>query len=352
MTSLVKPARGPSRLPLLAAVTLVITAVWVATPPTASAHAVGSDPVATAYRATIGSVPTGVAAAVVDGDQRIWMAANPRLTVVVKGLLGEPFLRFSRGGVDQNLNSPTAYLNRAIPGIPPAGLARTLPPRWSRLTTGHSYVWHEDRLHALARSGFDHASWMIPMTVDGRAQAITGSLNHVPTPSRLWFWPELLLAACVPALLRLRSQPLTRAVTRVLGVSVAAAVGAGRVGVGLHGHPTVSASQIAWLVCVIAAVCGAVYLLLRGSEDVWQAAAFGLGALGVYQGLVLAPTLTDGDVLLALPATAGRVAAMWSFGAGTMLMIAVVCIQTTGRRSDARAGSARRGRGRPIRADG
>ena len=54
-----------------------------------------------------------------DGDQAIWMRAKPSLTVIVTGVRGEPYLRFSPAGVAVNTRSATWFLNRVYPRAVP-----------------------------------------------------------------------------------------------------------------------------------------------------------------------------------------------------------------------------------------
>ena len=162
---------GRVRCRLCWAIPLATVAGVMTFPSSASAHAGQTDPVASSYRATITSVAPGVTAKVVDGDQRLWMSADPRLTVIVVGRFGEPYLRFSSAGVDENLRSPTTYLNRATPVMVPCGAKPKLPPAWKHLSGSHAYIWHEDRLHVLAgRSSApgEVGPWVVPLTVDGR----------------------------------------------------------------------------------------------------------------------------------------------------------------------------------------
>ncbi|HWF55925.1 MAG TPA: hypothetical protein VG223_14910 [Solirubrobacteraceae bacterium] len=71
---------------------------WLLMPAAADAH--GSvDPAASSYLARITTVPTGVQAKAVDGDQRIWLSVATGTTVLVLDYSGTPYLRFTRAGV-------------------------------------------------------------------------------------------------------------------------------------------------------------------------------------------------------------------------------------------------------------
>jgi len=316
---------GGVRRRLCWAIPLATVAGVMTFPSSASAHAGQTDPVASSYRATITAMAPGVTAKVVDGDQRLWMSADPRLTVIVVGRFGEPYLRFSGAGVDENLRAPTTYLNRATPVIVPSGAKPQLPPDWEHLTDSHSYVWHEDRLHVLAgRSSApgDVGPWVVPLTVNGRREVIRGQLWRAADPSLLWFWPPVVILAGVAALLRVRDQRITRALGRVLALASVLAVVVARIGVETYGHPAVSTWQRIDLALtgLLALLVTVLLLRPRGTGFV----AFVAGAAGVYQGIVLLPTLTEGYVLAAVPATIERAAGAAAIACGIGAMLSFV----------------------------
>ena len=295
-------------------------------PGRASAHAGLTAPAATTYRAQISSVPKGLEAKVVDGDQRLWLRVPPQLTVIVVGLRGEPYLRFSSRGIDVNTRSPTYFLNRARPVTPPSLVART-PPHWRRLTTGHETSWHEDRLHGLALAAHSSAArdlggWIVPLVVDGRPSRIGGTLWQSPGPSLLWFWPLALLLACIPALLRLRDARLESAAGWMFaGVALAAST-VGRLGRELYGRPSVSVGQLtlAALTCLVAVGLAALWL-----RSGWRTVAgVVIGAVALYQGLVLVATLRDPFVLAAFPAWLERAATSLALASGAALLLMIV----------------------------
>ena len=316
---------GRVRRRLCWAIPLATVAGVMTFPSSASAHAGQTDPVASSYRATITSVAPGVTAKVVDGDQRLWMSADPRLTVIVVGRFGEPYLRFSSAGVDENLRSPTTYLNRATPVMVPSGAKPKLPPAWKHLSGSHAYIWHEDRLHVLAgRSSApgEVGPWVVPLTVDGRREVIRGQLWRAADPSLLWFWPPVVILACVVALLRVRDQRITRAMGRVLALVAILALVVARIGVELYGHPGVSTWQHVDLALTVLLAMLVTALLLRPGGTGFV--AFVAGAAGVYQGIVLLPTLTEGYVLAAVPATIERAAGAAAIACGIGAMLSFV----------------------------
>ncbi|MBX5474224.1 MAG: hypothetical protein IRZ20_04355, partial [Thermoleophilia bacterium] len=241
------------------------------------------------------SVPAGVEARVVDGDQTLWLRAAPGRVVVVLGLRGEPYLRFSSRGVEVNTRAPTFFLNRARPRPqpPPAGADRRAPPRWKRIAAGRATSWHEDRIHALALGAHPAGDaylghWLVPLLVDGRRAAVRGELRHVAPPSLLWLWPVALALACVPALLRLREAGWDQHALWALAPLALGAATAGRLGRELYGRPTVSAGQLALAAttCAVAAALAALFL-----RRAWRTlAAVAIGIAGLYQGLALLAT--------------------------------------------------------------
>ncbi|MEO6858248.1 MAG: hypothetical protein ABI323_06630 [Solirubrobacteraceae bacterium] len=127
----------------------VVILAGLARPAPALAHG-PVNPAASSYLATVRRAPPGVRAIVVDGDQRLWLYANPRLTVVVVDYRGAPYLRFSAHGVEVNTNSSMYYLNQVPAQAAPPGLGPDTRPNWSLTLAGHSYSGHDGRLHALA----------------------------------------------------------------------------------------------------------------------------------------------------------------------------------------------------------
>ncbi len=289
-------------------------------PAAASAHAGQSHQVATSFLAQVSAAPAGIDVRVIDGDQRLWMRVDPKLTVIVVGLLGEPYLRFSPTGVDENLRSPTTYQNQTPSAAVPKGAGANLAASWRHLTDGHTYTWHEDRLHTLALAARHPASgaigpWTVPLNIDGHKAAIDGRLSYAAAPSKLWFWPALVILACAIALIRIGDPRITRRLATLLALVTVLAVLVGRVGRELYGRPHISPWQMVDLgiTCLLAAL--AMMALLRTGEA-RLLICFVVGVAGIYQGLVLLPALTHGYVLVAIPTAVERLAASVSIAAG------------------------------------
>ena len=318
-------------------------------PGRAAAHAGFTAPAATSFLARLGSVPAGLDARIVDGDQRLWLRASPQLTAYVLGFEGEAYLRFSPAGVAVNVHSPAYYLNRPRPLKPPAGLDPGTPPLWKQLSSGHTYSWHEDRLHALAAAARTPGSayvgrWTVPVLAGGTMTSISGTLWHADAPSLVWFWPVAVLLACLAALLRLRDPRLDAAAMSVLAAFTLGAATLGRLGRELVGRPTVSTGQLLLVALTCAVAAGLAVLYLRREWRVVAAAA--IAVLGVYQGLALVGTLLHGFVLSVLPAWLERAATTTALAAGTGLFVIVVA-GATHHDGAARAAAARRRGARP-----
>ena len=209
---------------------------------------------------------------------------------------------------------------------PPEFGARTAPD-WRRISAGDSTSWHEDRLHGLALAAhpsgsLDLGQWIVPLVVNGRSSQITGTLWRARRPSLLWFWPLVLLAACVPALLRLPQAGLEAPAGWLLAGVALAASSVGRLGRELYGRPSISTGQLALvgLTCLVAVGLAVVWF----RRDWRTVAGVMIGIVSVYQGLVLIETLRDPFVLAALPAWLERASASLAIASGAGLLFVVV----------------------------
>jgi hypothetical protein len=319
-----KEGRGRSRLRPLAAGLIGGLVAFGAFPGASEAHGPVA-PVASSYLARLSHVPPGLVARVVDGDQQMWLAVPKRETVVVLDYQGAPYLRFTASGVDVNENSAMYYLNQTpVAEVPPTNLSRTTPPRWQRVSGAHAYGWHDGRLHALAVVALSPGSsyvgrWSIPLVIDGRRSTISGGLWHSGAISIVWFWPILVVLACVLAALRVRRPELDSRVARVLALLALVATVTAAIGRELHGRPTVSVFQVVELGIVMAFVGWGFRraVLTRAG----YLTSFAIAFVAVWEGGNLIPTLLNGYVLIALPAFVARAATVLCLGSGVGLML-------------------------------
>ena len=159
---------------------------------------------------------------VVDSDDRLQMRVDGSHTVVIDGYQGEPYLRFSPGGVYRNARSPATYLNDDRFGRVrlPAGANAKAPPQWVTVAPrGRTYEWHDHRIHWMSTSyppvvAADRSSphrifdWIVPGTVDGRRLAVHGRLDYTPLPGQRF--PRLLVVPLVALALVAVALPLIR----------------------------------------------------------------------------------------------------------------------------------------------
>lgn len=322
--------RSPSRTASIARrSTLLAVALALVAPATAYAHTGGR--IATDFEARIiGLRPrtSGVRARVLGGDLKLELAVSGGRRVVVLGLEGEPFLRFSAAGVAANAASPTAWSTGVVASSD--AVTSASGPAWRTVSSGHTYAWHENRLRPRASvpgggsTARRVAQWSIPLLVDGRRTRLAGWEWYAGAPPA-WPWLAALLVPLAAAIAAVRygRRQLHR---RLVGVLVPVAVGAwlaGWIGILLDG----GASP---LVLVLAAAYAAVTILLvaaalaAAAGNARMAVAGIVGALAAVFTLPEIEAFTRGFVLSALPATAARAAAIVSFTAGLALVAACI----------------------------
>jgi hypothetical protein len=305
---------------------LVVVVALGACPAVAEAHG-PIAPAASDYFAKPVEVPAGLDVKVVDGDLRMWLSVPAEQTVVVLDYRGAPYLWFSRAGVSVNHNSSMYYLNQTpFAQTPPANLTAGTPPSWHEVSGGHSYEWHDGRLHALASVALAPGvsfvgRWNVPLRVDGRLAAIEGGLWHADHPSIVWFWPILVLLGCLLAERRVRRRRLDFLVARTLAAVALVAVTIAGFGLQLHGRPSVSILQLVELALILAFVAWGVWRALLHRPGYFTIFLIAVGAL--WAGGVLITTLLHGFVLIALPAFLARTVTVvcLATGAGMLLLV-------------------------------
>jgi hypothetical protein len=308
----------------IAALTFAVVCVALgALPALAEAHGPVA-PIATSYLARVAQIPAGVEAKVVDGDQRLWLRVASGETVVVLDYRGAPYLRFSRSKVAVNRNSAMYYFNQTPAEVPPSGLGSGTPPKWSNASGGHAYSWHDGRLHALATVAIAPGTafvgrWSIPVRVNGGPSLIAGGLWHADDPSLVWFWPIVVLVACVLAARRVNQPELDLQLARALSVAALVGTGVAAAGRELHGRPGVSVFQMLTLAVIGAFVAWASRrLLLRRAGYLTY---FAIGFVAIWEGANLIPALLNGFVLAATPAFVTRAACVVCLGCGIGLFL-------------------------------
>jgi hypothetical protein len=221
------------------------------------------------------------------------------------------------------------YLNQVPAQTPPLGLAARTPARWQRASSGHSYEWHDGRLHALASTARAPGAtligrWTIPLRVGGAPTAITGGLYYAPGPSPVWFWPIVVAAACVLAALRLRRPSLDERLARGLGAATLTVFVLAALTRQLHGRPEISPGQLIVLALELAFAGWAATRIARGRGG-WFV-VFLVAAAAIWEGATLVGVLLDGFVLLAAPAFAGRLVVVACLAGGVGLLPVVFAL--------------------------
>jgi hypothetical protein len=300
----------------------------------ASAHGPVA-PAASSFVAKVGEPPPGLEAKVIDGDQRMWLRAPASATVIVLDYRGAPYLRFSAAGVEVNRNSAMYYLNQTpVAAVPPTNLSPRTPASWHRVSAGHAYSWHDGRLHALAAVAISPGTsyvgrWTIPLRIGGAPAALSGTVWHAPNASIVWFWPIVVLLACVLAAWRVGDRRLDDRLVRVLAVTALVSIAVAAGGHELHGRPNVSAWQVAELVAILAFVLWGLRRILSARAGYFT--YFAVAFVALWQGLTLVSVLVEGFVLIALPPFIARAATVLSLACGAAILILVYRLATATR---------------------
>jgi hypothetical protein len=308
---------------------LLVIALGLAAPAAAAAH-FKTGTVSTDFEARVGGFDPpepGVRARVLDGDLRLELRVASPQVVVVLGYEGEPFLRFSVAGVDANLASPTAVSTRVIKATD--ALVRS-GVRWRRVSRGHVFAWHENRLRPVPLVGDQSTraravgSWMIPLLVDGRRASLVGTEWYAAGPS---LWPWLVAGALLVALAGLGARLLSRRMHLLIS-SVLLPVAVGALLAELFG--IFLAGRVTFVLVLFAIVFAGVtsFFLLAVVAVASGTARLGVLALiGALTATFALPELAvfgHGFVLSALPAVVARLGVAISLGGGTI--VAIVCL--------------------------
>jgi hypothetical protein len=238
--------------------------------------------------------------------------------VLVLGDLGEPMLRVD-DGVWVNQSSPTAQANRIV---------RRPKQGWKRVARSREFVWHEHRLAPppFAAGPYGRvARWQVPLLVDGRRAAISGSFVRVPRPT-FWPWALGVGAMVVLAAVGMRRLPRLR-FSATIGAGILAGL-AGMTAQTTFALRDAPSGRIGWVLVgaafAIAAIVTWLFALAAGVQRAYVAGTVGVGVsvfclswLGVF---------LHGAVISALPAQATRVVCAVAFTAGLISLVGVLGI--------------------------
>lgn len=216
-------------------VVLALAVAALVAPSIAQAHSGQTG--GTDYRSSITSVPTGVAARMIGGDDRIEITRTTAEEVVIMGYGGEPYLRLDAQGTWENRNSAAVALNDVRRTNEPVPTTATkIGPDWVQTGTGTSVVFHDHRAHWMgsqppAKVRADPATertlydWAIPLVVNGTPVEIRGDLTWLGTPLTWLWWVITVLAVIAGAVLgSLRRVPVAPAAIAGMLAAVLASV--------------------------------------------------------------------------------------------------------------------------------
>ena len=284
---------------------LVVMAVLaLLVPANAAAHGRGPT-VALDDRLTVVATPPGLRARVLDGDRSLQLTVDSDRTVVVRGYLGEPMIRFANGSISANRSSPTANADRVVP----AGHG------WSHVAEGRTFAWHDHRLAPPPDPTGRRQRWSVPLTVDGRAAVLAGTFTRVPPPDLLpWLFGAAAGLAALLAAARRRAADrgaIVLALAAAAGASALVAIGAFAV----RDAPT---GGVQWFQlgsgAVVGVVAAAVLARTRGQRRANAAGV--IGALAAAAMLGSLSIFRHGVVISALPAGLARLACAAAVVAG------------------------------------
>ena len=284
--------------------------VW---PATASAHSTAPT-VALDFHLRVSPATRalpGVRVDLVDGNRGLRLRVDPRETLIVRGDLGEPVLRFDSGGVWINTHSVTAAADKLVP---PSSTVNGVA--WSLRTHSHTLRWHEHRLAppASMRPGVT-GRWSVPILLNGSPRSVEGTFVRVARP-RWWLWGSgALVLAAVIAIIAWRLPRARARLVVVLGALAAVGALASASSFALADEIS-GAGEWVEVAAVGLLVALGVFAIARRRESwrVWIGATIGivcttfsLGTLGVF---------AHGYVISTLPATLARMSVLLAIVAG------------------------------------
>jgi hypothetical protein len=146
------------------------------------------------YRSVVKRItpPTpDVRLSVLNYDDRLLLQNAARADVVVLDYQQKPYIHAAPDGtVSVNTNSEAYYLNEDRTGQAPVPKGLGSQPAWKVVTRNGRYDWHDHRIHWMGtgdppnlkdkgvRTKID--DWSVPLRVNGKAGAISGTLTWVP----------------------------------------------------------------------------------------------------------------------------------------------------------------------------
>jgi hypothetical protein len=273
---------------------LLLGLLSLAAPAGASAHA-RSATVALDYKLVLDvrvDAIGGLDVAILDGDRDLRLTARHGSTITVLGDLGEPMLRIGTTGTQANRSSVSAVAAKIVA----AGRG------WERVSSDASFTWHEHRLAPPPwRTGVSRARFVIPVLVDGRRTAVSGTFVRHARPA---LWPWALVAVGLVSLTVIATRRGWLVATPLAAIAGAAAVSA-LVAFSVADAPN---GRVAWTQLALGLFLAAVIVgLLVRARGVRRTAIAGLlGAIAAAVSLGSLGVFRHGVVVSAFPATLAR----------------------------------------------
>jgi hypothetical protein len=198
----------------------------------------GADPAGPSdYRSEVTKLApavAGVTARIKGGDTYLQIIVAKGHEVVVDGYQGEPYVRYLKDGtVQRNSRSEATYINNNRKGtgvIPPEAQDPKANPVWVTVGSGGSFAWHDHRVHWMGDASPPvprgqyvtgaYAPWKVPITVDGQAVDVEGTLLYEHAMSPLpWVAIGLVAAGLLAWIGRRQAVIVPAAVLLVVSVS-------------------------------------------------------------------------------------------------------------------------------------
>ena len=183
-------------------------AVLLAGAPVALAHE-GSPNFLSQINAVSPDMP-GLDVQVLNRDDRLLLHNTSGETVIVEGYSGEPYARIEGDGtVSVNTDSEAYYINEERDGKvdTPDSADSKGEPHWEEVSKTGRFEWHDHRMHWMSEEDPEQVKdkdvrskvfdWEVPLDVDGRAGAISGTLFWTPTASAAVPVPAIVGTAAV-----------------------------------------------------------------------------------------------------------------------------------------------------------
>ena len=232
-------------------------------------------------------------------DRALSLSVARGHSVVVRGYLGEPFLRLDDAGLAVNAASPTSFGT----GLLPKGAFVSGKKVAWRLQPGRrSVVWHDTRVQGLP-PGVTRGSWSVPIVVDGRPDRLAGRARPHPAARGLALGGAALVPAVALVLLFARRR---RALHIAAVVFASVGLQSPRRSTALGFALDTYASPGTWIAGLdeLVFVAVGVGVLAWGPPSARAPAAIGLGALSAAVGISKGAVFLHPVVLSVVPGRA------------------------------------------------